>query len=472
MQVTETTADGLRREFKIVVPADTIERQVERKLKDVARKVRLPGFRPGKAPLSILRKRFGPSVMGEVLDGVVDESSRQTLSDRGLRSAGQPKVEITRFDDGQDLEFTLAVELLPEIAAPDYAAIDLERLTVAVDDDMVERRLELLAERRKRFEAPAEPRPSQPGDRVVIDYHGSVDGEAKPDLSAHDFAVDLGDNPLPPEFDEQLAGRSPGDRLELALTLPDSYPDKTLQGKPAVFDVEVKQVLAPAPVAVDEALAKELGLEDLAALRATLRSQIEREFSGLSRQRLKRALLDRLAELYPFDPPSGMVESEFNVIWGQLEEHRAQAKARQEAGEQVPDDPDLSKPEDELRGEYGELAARRVRLGLVLAEIGRSNGIEVTPDELNQAMIAEARRYPGQENHILQFLRDNKKIQENLKLPIFEDKVVDFIIEMATVRDRAVSAEELLRDPDEGDGAAAQPAAGGDAATAGPDEPV
>ena len=462
MQVTETAAEGLRREFRIVVPADTIERQVERKLKDVGRKVRLPGFRPGKAPLAILRKRFGPSVMGEVLDGVLSETSRQTLSDRGLRSAGQPKVEITSFDDGQDLEFTLAVELLPEIEAPDYAAIELERLVVAVDDDMIEERLKRLAEQHKHFAAPDEPRPSQPGDRVIVDYHGSVDGEARPDLHAQDFAVDLGDNPLPAAFDEQLTGRAPGDRVAVSLALPDNYADESMRGKQADLDVEVKQVLAPLPVTVDDALAKELGLENLDALRAALRSQIERQYATISRQRLKRALLDRLAEMYRFDPPPGMVEAEFNVIWGQLQEHRTQAEARREAGEQIPEDPDLSKPEEELRGEYNDLASRRVRLGLVLAEIGRSNGIEVTPEELSQAMVAEARRYPGQEAQVLELLRNNNKVQENLKLPIFEDKVVDFIAEMATVRDRAVSEEELLRDPDESSAGADDPAATAD----------
>ena len=448
MQVTETAAEGLRREFKIVVPAGTIEEQVDTRLKDVGRQVKIPGFRPGKVPLSLLRKRFASSLMGEVLEGVVNDTSRQTLSDRGLRPALTPKIEITQFDDGSDLEYTMAVELLPDIEQPDYGTIELERMTAEVDDAAIDQRLERIAQSQQQFKEPDEARPAASGDRLSIDFHGSVDGEERPELHAHDFPLVLGTGSFFDGFEDALVGASKGDTLTISSVLPESFHAEDLAGKTAEFKVEVKAVEEPQEVTVDEDLAKNLGFEDLEGLRNAVREHVEKDFGSLTRMRLKRALLDRLADLYSFDSPEGLVDSEFENIWKQVEQSRERLTAQREAGEEV-NDPDLDKPEEELRDEYRKLAERRVRLGLALAEIGRENNITVSRDEMNQAMIAEASRYPSQQREYFEFLRGNPEVAEQLRAPIYEDKVVDFVLELVNVTDRVVSADELLRDPDE-----------------------
>ena len=448
MQVTETAAEGLRREFKIVVPADTIEEQVDTRLKDVGRQVKIPGFRPGKVPLSLLRKRFAPSLMGEVLEGVVNETSRQTLSDRGLRPALTPKIEITQFDDGADLEYTMAVELLPEISQPDYGSIELERMTAEVDDATIDQRLERIAESQQQFKEPEEARPAANGDRLSIDFHGAVDGEDRPELHAHDFPLVLGSGSFFTGFEDALIGANKGDTVAVASELPETFHSEELAGKSAEFKVEVKSIEEPQDVTINEDLAKNLGFEDLDALRTAVREHVEKDFGSLTRMRLKRALLDKLADHYSFESPDGLVDSEFENIWKQVEQNRERLATRREAGEDV-NDPDLDKPEEELRSEYRTLAERRVRLGLALAEIGLQNNITVSKDEMNQAMIAEASRYPSQQREYYEFLRGNPEVAERLRAPIYEDKVVDFILELVNVSDRVVPADELLRDPDE-----------------------
>ena len=460
MQVTETAAEGLRREFKIVVPADTIEEQVDTRLKDVGRQVKIPGFRPGKVPLSLLRKRFASSLMGEVLEGLVNETSSQTLSERGLRPALSPKIEITQFDDGSDLEYTMAVELLPEIEQPDYGSIELERMTAEVDDATIDQRLERIAESQQQFKEPEAPRPAADGDRVSIDFHGAVDGEERPELHAHDFPLVLGSGSFFDGFEDALIGADKGDTVAVSSALPESFHAEDLAGKTAEFKVEVKSIEEPQEVSIDEDLAKNLGFEDLDALRAAVREHVEKDFGSLTRMRLKRALLDRLADLFSFESPQGLIESEFENIWKQVEQNRERLATRREAGEDV-NDPDLDKPEEELRSDYQKLAERRVRLGLALAEIGHQNNITVSKDEMNQAMIAEASRYPSQQREYYEFLRGNPEVAERLRAPIYEDKVVDFILELVTVTDRTVPADELLRDPDENEegtaGSASEP---------------
>jgi len=440
MNVTETSAEGLKHEFKIVVPADDIEHKLRAKLRDIARRVKLPGFRPGKVPLTILKQRYGKSVIGEVLEEAVNESSQQTLTERGIRPAGKPHIEVTSFDDGSDLEFTMALEELPEVEIPDLSKLELDRPVAEVEDQEVDRALGRLAEHRKRFEPPAEPRPARQGDQLVIDYTVVVEGEERADMAASGLEAELGAAELFADVQQQLAGAMPGQHVSAAMTFPEDDPRPDVAGKPAVFEVDVKEVREPRPSEVDEELAESYGFESLDQLRSAVRERIEEDYRRVSRLRVKRQLLDTLAAEHRFDVPQGLVDQEFDTIWRQIE--RAKAGGAES-------DPDLEKPEDELRAEYREIAERRVRLGLLLSEIGRQNNISVTRDELNRAVWQEARQFPGFERQFAEQIAQSERAMESVRAPLLEEKVVDFILEMAQVHERRVDAEELLRDPDQ-----------------------
>ncbi|HET8729343.1 MAG TPA: trigger factor [Alphaproteobacteria bacterium] len=457
MQVTETSTEGLRREFKVVVPAADIDQRVTSRLSQLGDQVRLPGFRPGKVPMNILRQRYGRSVMGEVLEGTVNETSQTTMTERGLRPALQPKIEITSFDEGKDLEYTMAVEILPEVSPGDFSKLELERLTAEVGDEAVEDALKKIAEQQKRFAPPKKARAAKMGDQVLIDFEGALDGEKRSEMAGQDFELELGSNRLIPGFEDQLVGAKNGEERKVELTFPEDYPAKDFAGKPAVFDVKVKEVREPAEVAIDDELAKSMGFDDLDALKGAVRRQAEGEFKTASQQRLKRQLLDKLAETEKFDVPAGMVDLEFDTIWKQVEEARKHhLETKDDPNHHHEHDPDLDKPEDELRQDYRAIAERRVRLGLLLSEVGRANDVQITQEELNRAMISEARRYPGQERQVLEFFQKNPRAIDSLRAPILEDKVVDLIVEKAKVTERTVTPEELLRDPDEA-AAAEQP---------------
>jgi len=454
MQVTQTNAEGLQREFKVVVPADDLEKRVTSKLSELGKQVRLPGFRPGKVPMSLLRKRFGRSVMGEVVEGAVTETSRATIEEQGLRPAIQPKIEVTAFEEGGDLEYKMAVEVLPDFEVEDPAGLALDRPVAEVTGEMVDEALERIAADRKTYAEPESPRPAAEGDRVVLSFAGRLDGDDAPrdDMSAEDMPLDLGSGRFIPGFEDQLVGAGAGEARTVTVTFPDDYQSAEHAGRTAVFDVTVKQVQEASPMPVGDDLAKELGLDDLDALRDAVRQQTEREFAQASRARAKRTLLDTLAERYTFEVPAGMVDQEFEQIWRQVDQalqHHRETKDDPEHRQHHPHDPELDKPEDELRADYRAIAERRVRLGLVLSEIGRRNEIQVTQDELNNAVIGEARRYPGQERQVIEYFQKNPQAIESLRAPLYEDKVVDFILERATVTDHTVTPEELMRDPDE-----------------------
>ncbi len=446
MQVTEVSAQGLAREFKVVFAADEIEERVRSRLTRLGQTVRVPGFRPGKAPLSLLKKQYGRSIMGEVLEEAVDEGSREAISTNQLRPALRPKIEVTAFDEGKDLEFDLKLEVLPEIPTVDLPALELERQVSEVDDRKVEETLRRLAEARQRFEAPAEPRPSRVGDQVTVSFKGTIDGEAFEGGTAEDLPVVLGSGLMVPGFESQLEGVSEGESRELTVTFPDTYPRAEMRGRTAVFATEVKAVKAPLPVTIDDAFAKDVGLDDLAALTKAMRDRLEEEYRTASRNKLKRQLLDRLAETYPFAVPEGMVELEFQGIWRQLEEEMKRT------GQSFAAEGDaLGETEEKAKAEYRRIAERRVRLGLLLADIGNKNDIKVEPQELQQAMIREARRFPGQERQVLELFRKNEGALEQLRAPIFEDKVCEFVFQLAKVSERPVTPEALLADPDEED---------------------
>ena len=434
MQVTETRNEGLKREFKVVVASKDIDAKLEVRLGQIGERVQVPGFRPGKVPLQVLRQRFGQSVMGEVLEQAVQDSSSQAMDERGLRPAMRPEIEITSFDRGQDLEYTMAVELLPEIEVMDLSKLEIERLKVEVPESEVDKAVESLAGRRKQTEPLKEERAAESGDVLVIDFGGSVDGETLPGMVGEDHHLELGSNQFVGTFEEQLVGANKGDDRTVTVTFPDGYANETLSGREAVFEVKVKDILASVPPTVDDAFAQSFGEADLEALRATVREQIEKDYDEATRSRLKRQVLDSLAGGHDFQLPDGMVETEFEAIWRRIERDR-------QAGNQDPEDE--GKSDDDLKAEYRQIAERRVRLGLVLSEVGRQNDIQVSQEEVTQAMMREVRQNPGQERQILELFRKSPEALANLRAPIFEDKVVDFIADLASVTERPVAVEEL-----------------------------
>ncbi|HZA67124.1 MAG TPA: trigger factor [Geminicoccaceae bacterium] len=445
MQVTELSAEGLKREYKVIVQATEIEDRIAGRLEELKGRIRMPGFRPGKVPLALLRKQYGRSVRGEVLEQAVNQGSQKAIADHELRPALRPKIEVTSFDEGADLEFTMALEVLPEVPEVDLKKIELVRPVAEVDDDAVNKALDNFAKRFQEYEPPAEARPARPGDRLLIDFEGRIEGEVFEGGKAEDFPLVLGSGFMVPGFEDQLMGAEPGVEVTVNVDFPDAFPNPALAGKPATFAVTVKQVEEPKPVVLDDDLAKGQGFDDLAALKATIRESITREYAQVSRARVKRALLDELAEHNRFEVPLGMVELEFEAIWKQLKDEM------ERTGEPFPD----GRSEDEVKQEYRSIAERRVRLGLLLSDIGQKNELKVEQHELNNAIMAQARRYPGQEQKVIDFFRNNPQAVEQLRAPLYEDKVVDFILQMANVSERKVTPEELFADPDADEAAGA-----------------
>jgi trigger factor len=457
MQVTETSAEGLKREFRIVVPGDEVESQIASRLDELGRSIRLPGFRPGKVPAQLLRRRYGTSVRGEVLESTVQDSTAEAIRERNLRPALPPKVDIVSSAEGADLEYRMSVELLPDIPEPSFADLGVERLVVEIPDEDTDRAIERIAEQQRKSEAVE--RPAETGDILVVDVEGRADEREIPGASGKDRQIMLGSGNFIAGFEEQLIGAAAGEHRTVRVTFPEDYGAADLAGKEAVFEVDVKEVRQRAPLVIDDELGKAVGLDGLAELRQEVQQRMQQDYAAAARLRLKRALLDRLAVRYDFPLPPGMVDLEFEAIWA---EHRPSADtaaaaaevaaadsiAAGETGGEAAADSAAGMPapggEEAAKIEYRQIAERRVRLGLLLAEVGRSNNITVTQDELNQAIIREARRYPGQERRVLDLYRQHPEAAARLRAPIFEDKVMDFIIELAKPEERRVTPRELL----------------------------
>jgi trigger factor len=429
MNVTETASEGLTRTFKIVVSASEVDGHINQKLGELAGSVRLPGFRPGKVPMALVKKRYGQSVMGEVLDETVRQSSSAAVTEKSLKTAGQPRIEIKEFAEGKDLEYELTVDLMPEIVPVDFGTISLERLKSEVSDKDVEDDLMRLARRVRQTTTVDPARPAEKGDVVVVDFEGKIDGKVFDGGTGTDVPLELGSDTFVPGFEDQLVGASTGDKREIEVSFPADYVFSDVAGKPASFSVTVKDVRSGPPAAVDEDLAKKVGLESVDALRKAGRDRLERQYASISRSKIKRKLLDALAEKHDFPAPKGMVDSEFENILKQVQESNNGAE--------------ISETE---KTEFRGIAERRVRLGLLLSEIGRGNNIQVSEDELKRALGQEASRHPGQEREVIEFYQKNPNALIQLRAPIYEDKVIDFILEMAKVTDRTVDAAELIKD--------------------------
>ncbi len=443
MQVTETLSDGLRRAFSVVVPAAEIEGKVSTKLAEIGRTIKLPGFRPGKVPVNLVRQRYGASVMAEVMQDALNAATDQVVEERGLRPAGQPRVALAGEPqvDGKaaaDLAFSVEMELLPEITAPDLAALSLTRLRSEVAPEVVEKTLSRLASQQREVVPLEEDRGAEQGDVLTVDFVGSVDDVPFEGGAGQDARVEIGGDGFIPGFSEGMQGMKPGEVRRIDVIFPAEYEAEALAGREAVFEVTAKSLGKPVDVAVDDALATKLGFESLEKLRETVTAQMQRELDQMSRLRIKRELLDVLAGQADFPAPQNLVDAEFAAIWQRVEQDMASGQV---------DDEDRGKDRDTLRGEYRAIADRRVRLGLLLSEIGRTAGVQVSQAELTQALRTEAARYPGQEMQVVEFFRKTPQAIEQLRGPLFEDKVVDYILEMAKVEDRMVSPEELNLPP-------------------------
>jgi len=445
MQITETVSEGLRREYKIVVGAADLDKRLTGKIEEIKPRLSLKGFRPGKAPVSYLKKTFGKSMMGEIVEAAVNEGSQKAVTDHSLKVAFPPRVEtigdVQAVVDGKaDLEFKVVVDLMPDFELADVSQLQVERLTAEVGDSDVEQSVRRLAEQSRTYTARGEGEAAEKGDAIVMDFVGRVDGEEFAGGKAEDFNLVLGSGQLIAGFEDQLVGAKAGEERDVNVTFPDDYPEATLKGKPAVFSAKVKEIKKPDELVIDDTLAKNLGVDSLGTLKERVREQLKRDFAAAGRLHLKRRILDALDEKHTFPLPPTMVEGEFNGIWRQVEaELKREGKTAEDEG----------KSEEELKKEYHDIAERRVRLGLVLARIGEQNALTISQDEVQRAVAARARQFPGQEQQVFEYYSRNAQAQAEIRAPIFEDKVVDFIAELAQITDRKVDREMLFLDPDE-----------------------
>ena len=449
MNVTETNAEGLRRQLKVVIAADELERRLSERLDDLKGRARIKGFRPGHVPKEHLRKVYGRSVMAEVVQQAVAETSREAISQRDERPAFQPTVvlpedqgEIDKiFSGASDLAYTLSFEVMPQIVAMDFAKIALERPVAQVTETDMEKAIDRLRAANLRYK-PKEGA-AEKGDRLTIDFVGKIDGEPFPGGATENAPIQLGSGNFIPGFEEGLTGAKAGDEREVEATFPADYPETSLAGKAARFEVKVKEVASPETPDVDEDFAKGLGVETVEALRDTVKKRLEQDRAGASRLKLKRALLDALNEGHNFELPPTLVDNEFEAIWRQVMADLERTK-RSFADEGT--------TEEKARADYRDIAARRVRLGLVLSEVGSRNQISVTDDEVSRALLDRVRQFPGQERKVYDYYRNNPQLLAELRAPIFEDKVIDYILELAKITDKTVTPEELYADPDDDHG--------------------
>jgi len=440
MQVREELNKELKRVYTITVSQEDVEAAQGKRFEEIAKTAKIQGFRPGKAPLTIIRQRFGSEVESEVLDRLVNEGSQNALKDNNLRPAVRPKVDLVSAGEGDGVSFKLEVEVLPEITAMDFSKLSFEKHVAEVDDKTIGEAIERIAKSMKKPEAISEKRAAVKGDVVIIDFDGSVDGKPQEGMKADNHEVELGSHSLIDTFEEQMEGMSVGDKKDITVTFPENYHAAQLTGKEAVFAVELKEIRAHGEFKMDDALAKEIGFPSLEKLRERVRDDILGNYNQISRTVLKRDLMDVLAEKHDFKLPESMIEQEFDAIWQQVQKDKAEGRL----GEA-----EAKKSEDVLKADYRTIAARRVRLGLLLAHVAEENKTEVTQEELRAAMMAEARRYPGQEQAVLEYFTKTKEAVTRLRAPILEEKVVDLILSKAEVAEKKINADDLLKLPEE-----------------------
>jgi trigger factor len=445
MQVTETLAEGLKHEFQISVPASDLDAKADVRLVELKDKVRLNGFRPGKVPVSHLKKVYGRSVMAETIDQTIRDTNSQIFTERGFRLATEPKVTMPTEQKAvediltgkSDLTYTVSIEVVPTIALADFKSFTVEKPVVEVTDADVDEAIKRIADQNRSFAAKGDDAKAENGDRVTISFKGTIDGTPFDGGTGENIQVTIGSNTFIPGFEEQLLGIAAAETRVLKVSFPKNYASEKLAGQPAEFETTATLIEAPQETAINDEFAKTLGLESLDKLKEAARERLVAEFAGATRQRVKRMLLDRLDESHRFEAPPSLVEEEFNLMWNSI-------KAEMESGGKTFADEDTT--EEAAREEYHKIADRRVRLGLVLSEIGEKNKITVTDDEVSRAVIERARQMPGREKEVWDYYRNNNNALAQLRAPIYEDKVVDFILELANVTEKKVTREDLYKD--------------------------
>ena len=447
MQVKETLSEGLKREYEVVVPAADLDQRVNAKLDEIKGRVNIAGFRPGKVPMSHLKRVYGKSVMSEVIQQTVNDANQKIVDDGNFKLAMEPKVTLAAEDEASvkqivegksDLSYKVEMEILPKIEFPDFKKIKVTRPTTAASDADVEQALQKIAEANQQYE-PKEGK-AETGDQVTIDFKGSIDGTPFDGGAAEDAPLVLGSNTFIPGFEDQLVGVAVGDKKDITVKFPEDYGADHLAGKDAVFAINVKKVEKPKKTEIDDEFAKGVGAENLAKLKEQVRERIERDFKQVSRAKAKRSLLDALDETMKFEAPPSLVEQEFDTVWKAVNndlQRRNTTWAEEETSE------------DEAKVEYQRIADRRVRLGLAIAELGEKNNIQVSEDELTRALVEQARQFPGQEQQVWDHFRKNPQAMAGIRAPLFEDKVIDFILELADVTEKPVTRDELLADDEE-----------------------
>jgi len=444
MQVTETSSEGLKREYKVVVPKSDLEARRNSRLNEIKGQVRLNGFRPGKVPVEHLKKIYGKSVMAETIEAMVREANSKIVTDNNLKLAMEPEVKLPEdqaeienvFSGQQDLAYTVALEIIPPIALADFKTIKLERPVAEVSDADITEALNRIAEQSRPYAAKPEGSAVETGDKVTISFTGTLDGVPFEGGSGEDVGVNVGSNTFIPGFEDQLIGMKAGEERLVKVRFPNNYLSENLAGKDAEFQVTAKTIEAPGEIMLDDAMAKAVGLESLDKMKEVVKERLARDFAAESRAKLKRTLLDKLDELHKFSPPPTLVQQEFDAVWSQV-------KADLDSQNRTFADEDTT--EEKAREDYQRIADRRVRLGLVLAEIGERNGIKVADEDLTRAVVERARQFPGQEQQVWDYYRKNPQAMAQLRAPLYEEKVVDFILELATVTDKPVSKDELFK---------------------------
>ena len=438
MKVTELKSEGLSKSYKIIIPSNTINEAIKARLTEVAATAKIDGFRPGKIPMSIVKNRFGSQVSGEIVEKQVSDSMRKLFTDKKIKPAMQPKVNFEGKPlDGTDVKFTVNFEIMPEIKIEGFSKLKFERLVADVEEKDVNKALEDIANNQKAYSPLKKKRKSKIGDSVLIDFKGFLEGKLFEGGSAENHKLELGSGQMIPGFEDQLVGLNVNDKKNVEVNFPENYQKAELSGKPAKFEVIIKDILEAEKAKINDELASRMGLPDLKALKEAIKSQIEINYKNTSRNRIKRDLLDKLSKQYSFEIPKSMLENENKVIWDRFLEDK-------KAG--VIDAADKGKKDSVLKKEYSEIAERRVRLGLLLAEIGDENKITVTDDEIKNAVMQEARKYPGEENKVIEFYQKNPEAANAVRAPIFEEKVVDHIISKCTIKDIKVSVDKLFED--------------------------
>ncbi|MDB5641798.1 MAG: trigger factor [Hyphomicrobiales bacterium] len=444
MQVTETLSQGLKREFKVVIPASDLAQRLDTQLAEMKDKVRINGFRPGKVPTAHLRRVYGRSVMAEVLQAAINEANQKIVTDNNLKLALEPKIDFptdqaeveAALEAKGDLSVGVTIEILPTFDVGNFDDVEITRLKADIPDEEIQLTLERMASQNRTYTAKDEAAAAETGDKLAMDFVGKIDGELFEGGSGEGIDIVLGSGSFIPGFEEQLVGAKAGEQRTVNVAFPENYTATHLAGRDASFDVTVKSISAPGELVMDDEFAKQFGFDSLDKLKDAIRSNIERDYTRASRDKLKRALLDALDKKYSFELPEGLVEQEFSGIWQQVEnEQKAGGKSFEEEGT----------TEEAARADYRRIAERRVRLGLVLAEVGQSANVQVTDDEVTQALLERARQFPGQEKMVWDYYRNNPEALAQLRAPVFEEKVVDHIVGMAKVTDQSVSKDELFK---------------------------